>query len=220
MPLNNLAGRDALNRGLDAVRSNPLPLALLGIGAAWLIAANSIPDERREQARQKITGMAGGIDRRAGEFAAGIAAKIGRRGAVAAAADRVLGYTGNPLVDGDGGARPARWLHQMADMTQGALRSARDSGGAMINRVGNGANRVNTRLSAAGQRNPLMIGAIGVMAGAALAALLSPRRGGRRLHKPEEAGREAVTRVRQAAAGTLAAVGVALSSGADKLSQK
>lgn len=207
------AGRDALNRSLEVVRSNPVPVAMVGIGVAWLIAANSIPDERFAQARDKITGMAGDIGARAGELASGVTDKIGWRGDAGSNTNLPLGHTGHPMVDG-GDMRPSRWLHQMADRTQEALHSARVSGGAILDRAGtaagDGAARVTDQLSSAYRRNPLMIGAIGVIAGALLAALLPMSRAEGRLlrdgelqRRAEAAGEEAMTRVREAAAETL-----------------
>jgi hypothetical protein len=225
MVISNSNGREALNRGLEAVRANPVPVALLGIGVAWLIAANSIPEERFAQARDKVTGMAGDIGARAGEMgaragelASEMTDKLGWRGN----AD-MPGQTGYPMANG-GDTRASGWLHQMADRTQGALRTARDSGGAMLDRAesaaGDGANRLADQMSEIYRRNPLMIGAFGVMAGALLAALLPMSRTESRLlrdgelqRRAEEAGVEAVARVREAAADTLEAAADTLKSG-------
>jgi hypothetical protein len=215
MAFYSAAGREALNRGLDAVRANPVPVALVGIGVAWLIAANTIPDERVAQARDKITGMAGDIGARAGELASGVTDKIGWRGDTGAEMSRTLGHTGNAMVD-SGDARASGWLHQMADRTQGALLSARDSGGAMLDRAGlaagDGANRIAGQVSEVYRRNPLMIGAIGIIAGALAAALLPMSRAEGRLlrdgelqRRATEVGEDAVARVREAAADTLEA---------------
>src|SRR5262249_57676338 len=32
---------DAMNRGLDIVRANPIPVAMIGVGVAWLVASNT-----------------------------------------------------------------------------------------------------------------------------------------------------------------------------------
>jgi hypothetical protein len=210
--------RNALNDGLEAVRANPIPVALIGVGVAWLIAANSIPDQRLVQARDKITGMAGDIGSRAGELASGMTDKLGWRSDTGS-----LGETGYPMTNG-GDARQPGWLHQVADRTQGALRSARDSSGAMLDRAGSaagdGAGRLAGQLSDVYRRNPLMIGAIGVMAGALVAALLPMSRAEGRLlrdgelqRRAEEVGVEAVARVREAAADTLEAAADTLKSG-------
>src|SRR5204863_6536414 len=57
---------DAVNRSLELIRANPIPLALIGIGAAWLIAANTVPEEQIVAARRKMSDMAGDLGNRAG----------------------------------------------------------------------------------------------------------------------------------------------------------
>src|SRR6202035_674059 len=118
-----------LNRSLEIVRANPVPIALIGIGAAWLLASNSgvvdriAQDQRVEAARRRVTDLASDVGNRAGELASTVAARVGISGNGAA---RPLGHTGNPMVDG-AGARSSGWVHQMSDTAQDAIRSARDS---------------------------------------------------------------------------------------------
>jgi hypothetical protein len=223
----SFTGNEALNRGFDVVRANPVPVALIGLGAAWLIASNTgvteriAHDERVEAARRRMADMASDVGQRAGELATDMAGKvgIGSRGSDDGGSDhrgsdhRALGHTGNAMVDDSDRQRGDGWMHHVTDMAQGALRSARDSGGAVLNRAGSyaggGAGRVADQVSAAFTRNPLVIGAVGVMAGALLAALVPMSRLEHELlgetrdelwHRAEEAGEEAVTRVREAAA--------------------
>lgn len=206
-------GTDGMNRGLDLIRSNPIPVALIGFGTAWLVASNTqmldrlAESERVQDARRKMTDMASDLGNRAGELASDVAGRVGLGGG---SDQRPLGHTGNPMVDQD--SRSDGWMHQVTDMAQGALRSARDSGGAMLNRAGgyagDGASRVADQLGDTLQRHPLVIGAVGVMAGALLATLLPMTRtenewfGDTRddlWNKAQEAGQEAATRVREAA---------------------
>ena len=111
------------------------------------------------------------------------------------------------------GRRPDGWVHQMTDMAEDALRTARESGGAMLNRAsgvaGERAGRVADQLSDAFERNPLMIGAVGIMAGALIAALLPASRvedewlGGTRdelWQKAQQAGEQAMAQLRDTAA--------------------
>src|SRR6266542_1082032 len=136
MLTDNLGDDYGLKRGLDIVRANPVPIALIGIGAAWLIASNSgvvdriAQDQRIEAARRRVTDLASDVGNRAGELASTVAERVGISGN---GADRPLGYTGNPMVD-EAGARAAGWVHQMSDTAQDAIRSARDSAGAMLER--------------------------------------------------------------------------------------
>jgi hypothetical protein len=88
------------------------------------------------------------------------------------------------------------------------LQSARDSSGAMLDRASESAGRIADQVTDTFERHPLLIGAIGLMTGALIAALLPPSRtedewfGPSRdqlWNKAEEAGQETVTRVRDVA---------------------
>ena len=219
-------GTRALNRGLEVIRDNPIPFALIGVGAAWLIVSNTgiaaqigrlASDERVEAVRRRaadlVAGVASDIGTRAGQLASDVAATVGLGEGSGAAAERPLGHTGNPMVDDTGRTGSETWVHQAADMAQDALRSAKDSGGEMLNRAGSyagdGATRVADQLSEAFERHPLAIGAIGVIGGALLALLLPATRaedaalGGTRdelWQKAQEAGQQAVSRVREVGA--------------------
>jgi hypothetical protein len=201
-----------LKRSLEIVRDNPVPIALIGIGAAWLLASNSgvvdriAQDQRIAAARRRVTGLASDVGNRAGELASTVAERVR---IIGNGADRPLGYTGNPMVDEGGGpTAPAGWVHQMSDLAQDAIRSARDSGGAMLDRTQDQASRIADQVTDAFERHPLLIGAIGVMAGAMIAALLPATRvedewfGGARdelWQRAEAVGQEAVSRVRDTA---------------------
>jgi hypothetical protein len=201
-----------LKRGLDIVRDNPVPIALIGIGAAWLLASNSgvvdriAQDQRITAARRRVTGLASDVGNRAGELASTVAERVVIAGN---GADRPLGYTGNPMVDeADTRTTSTGWVHQMSDMAQDAIRSARDSGGAVLDRTQDQASRIADQVTDAFERHPLLIGAIGVMAGAMIAALLPATRvedewfGGARdelWQRAEAVGQEAVSRVRDTA---------------------
>lgn len=208
-------GNETLHRSIDMIRANPVPVALIGIGTAWLIASNTgvvdriAQDERVEAARRRVSDLASDIGNRAGELASDVAGRVGLGGGAEGGAERPLGHTGYPMVDQSGRGRGEGWMHQMTDMAQGALRSASD---AVLHRAGNyagdGASRVADQVSTAFERNPLVVGAIGVMAGALVAALLPLTRFENELlgdtrdelwHKAEQAGEEAVARVRDAA---------------------
>ena len=202
----NFGSYDGLNRSLDVVRANPVPFALMGIGAAWLIAAKTgvvdriADDERVAAARRRVSDMAGDIGNRATDLASGVASRVGLSGN-----DRALGHTGNPVFDQESGEHSDGWVHQATDMAQNALRSARDTAGQY---AGGPAGRVVDQVNGVFDRSPLIIGAVGMMAGGLLAALL-PRTGmedewlgGTRdqlLQQAESAGQEAISRVREAA---------------------
>ena len=194
-------------------------MALIGLGVAWLISNNTgmtdrvtdtgrrVTDAATDMGRRvadtgrRVADTASDIGHRAGELATGAAQKVG----LAGSGDRALGHTGHPMVDRDG-EHGEGWVHQMSDHASGALRSARDTSGALLHKVGSyaGADGV----SDAFERHPLIIGAIGVMTGALIAALLpisdveNELLGGTRdelWQRAEDLGEEAVQRVREAA---------------------
>jgi Protein of unknown function (DUF3618) len=143
----------------EAIRANPIPVALIGIGVAWLIAGSTgvvdsiVQDERVQTARRRVTEVAGQVG-----------AKVGA----------TVGITGHPQIDAPAGEPGGNgWVHQASDAARGALRSVRETGSAVIGRAGDagGAARAATF-----DRHPLIIGVLAVVAGAALAALLPPSR--------------------------------------------
>src|SRR5713101_3435279 len=127
----NLGVHDGLNRSLEVARANPLPFALIGIGAVWLIASNTnvvariAQNERVEAMRRRaadlVAGVASDIGARAGEVAAEVVAAVGSGEGSHPATERPLGHTGNPMVDSAGPSGSDGWVHQAAGMAQDAL---------------------------------------------------------------------------------------------------
>ena len=203
---------ESLAQSLDVIRANPIPVALIGLGVAWLIANNTgmtdrVTDTASDMGHRvadtgrRVADTASDMSRRAGELATGAAQKVG----LAGSGDRALGHTGHPMVDRSG-EHSEGWVHQVSDQASGALRSARDTSGALLHRVGSyaGAGGVSDTF----ERHPLIIGAIGVITGALIAALLPLSEVENELlgetrddlwHRAEDLGEEAVQRVRDAA---------------------
>lgn len=152
-------------------RADPIAIALMGLGAAWLLAENT----------GLLTGLLqpapGAADERAGKVAADSAPRR---------PERIVGRTGEPSIDADQGGQNDGWVHQATDAARGALRSIRDSSEAVLERAGEYIDVAQTgeRARVAGgqlietlQRNPLLVGLAGLAAGAAVAVLVpSPRR--------------------------------------------
>jgi len=213
---------DALNRGLDAVRNNPVPIALIGIGAAWLVASNTgvvdrvANDERVDTIRRRVGEFAENVGERASEMAASVAGTVGLGGN---GQEKPLGHTGNPLVD-QTDQQHNGWMHQVSDVAQDTLRSARDAMEGPVNYATNGAGRIADRVGGALDQHPLAVGAVGVMAGMLIAALLPMTKAETDLlgdtsnqlwQRAREAGEDVVLRVRDTAtqAATQAATQVA-----------
>jgi hypothetical protein len=114
--------------------------------------------------------------------------------------------------------RGEAWVHQAAGAARAALRSVRDTGGEMLERVGRYADyadqakeqarHVGGSVRSAFERNPLLIGLVGVISGAALALLLPATKREQEWvgktreelwNKAEEIGHEAAERVRNLA---------------------
>ena len=196
---------ESLQRSMEVIRANPIPVALIGLGTAWLIANNTgmtdrVADTAGDMSR-RVAGTASDMGRRASDLATGAAQRVG----LASSGDRALGHTGHPMVDRTG-EQSEGWVHQASDQASGALRSARDSSSAILHRVGDyaGAGGVSETF----ERNPLIIGAIGVMTGALIAALLPLSEVEDELlgetrdelwQRAEDLGEEAVQRAREAA---------------------
>jgi hypothetical protein len=187
-----IGGTEGLNRGLATIRANPVPFALIAFGAAWLVTANSGITERIAQDERVRAAK-----RRAGEYASDMAR---RAGIVSDDRDRPLGETGHPLVDaGTERSGASGWVHRATGVTGEAIGSVRDSGGALM---------------AAVERNPLIVGGLGLFAGAVLAMLLPATRtenawlGSMRdsfWRRAEQAGHEAAAAVRTIAQNAAAA---------------
>ena len=98
---------ESLQRGFDTIRNNPIPVALIGLGTAWLIANNSgvtdrVTDTASDMGRRvadtgrrvadtgrRVVDTASDVSRRASDLATGAAQKVG----LASSGDRALGHT-------------------------------------------------------------------------------------------------------------------------------
>ena len=179
-----------------------MPLTLIGIGIAWLVASNTgladrvVNDERVQGARRRIGELAGDIG------IGGVRAK--------GPAGRVLGPDGEPLTRSDSG-RGNGWVHQAAGAARGAISTVRDAGSAVLDRAGAAsdlANRASSQVTEKLSTDPWLIGVAGLVAGALFAAMLPPTRieqdyiGEARdglWNKANELGHEAAERVRELA---------------------
>lgn len=184
----------------DGLRLNPIALALIGAGAAWLVAANTgvldtvAQDERVQAARQRLTNL------------------TGRGGAPSAPF--------NPTLTDEERNRTGGWVHQATDAARGAMRAVRDTAGEYTGRpvgwlreragdyadsAGQQASDLGGRMAETFERHPLLIGMAGVLAGVLVASLLPTTRvedewagesRDRVAKRAGEVGREMLRRVR------------------------
>ena len=186
----------------EVVQSNTVPLTLIGVGIAWLVASNTglvdrvVNDERVQAAQRRIGEFAG-------DLGIGGGSSEGSRG-------QVLGPDGEPLDRTDSG-RGDGWVHQAAGAARGAISTVRDAGSAVLDRAGAAgdlANRASGQVTEKLSTDPWLIGVAGLVAGAIFAAILPPTRieqdyvGEARdglWNKANELGHEAAERVRELA---------------------
>lgn len=200
----------------DFVQANRLPLALIGVGVAWLAASNAgladrfAQDERVQAARRRI-----------GE----IANDIGIGGAPEPAdkpmpAGQLLGPDGIPLTR-TADSRTAGWIHHATGAARGAIGTVCEAGTAALDRAGDYAGNAGDLARRAGdqvaerlQRDPWLIGVIGFVAGALVAAILPPTRIEQQFvgdtrdqlwNRATELGHDAAERVRELADTTIRA---------------
>lgn len=161
----------------EVALANRIPLALIGVGAAWLVVGNTGLAERVAK-DERVQSMR----RRAGE----IANDIGLGGAAgqsdkAGPPGQILGPDGEPLARTGGGSRTDGWIHQAAGAARGAIGTVRDAGSTALDRAGGYAGNAGDLAKRAGdqvtgrlQSDPWLIGIVGLVAGALAAAILPP----------------------------------------------
>jgi len=228
--MGQLAARFMVRKGIDMItepsrdsslgevlQANRLPIALISVGVAWLLASNIglaervVRDERVQAARRRFSEAAGEIgiggDSRPENC-------TGRSG-------RILGPTGEPAMPTEATGRTDGWVHQAAGAARGAISSVREAGSAVLDRAssitdyagdaGDLAKRAGGRLVQKLERDPWLIGVAGLVAGALVAALLPPTKVEREFigeardelwNRAAEIGHDAADRVRELAEST------------------
>jgi hypothetical protein len=196
----------------DALQANWVPLSLIGVGIAWLVASNTglveriAKDERVQAAGRRIGEVAGELG-----IGGDTKDEAGGRGG------QLLGPDGQPLGHDDAG-RSDGWVHHAAGAARGAISSVREAGSSVLDRASkytdyageasDMAKRATGQLAEKLERDPWLIGIAGVVAGALLAALLPPTRIEQEYlaeardelwNKGDELGHEAAKRVRELA---------------------
>ena len=156
----------------EVLRANRVPLTLIGIGVAWLVANTAgvtnrmLEGERAPAAQQRFgelasDGTTGGVSAREGH-----------------APNLEGGFASNSEPTNRGGG----WVNHEAGAAKGAISSVRDAGSAVLDRAsrytdyaseaGGAAKRAGGQIAEKIERDPWAIGVAGLVAGALVAALL------------------------------------------------
>jgi hypothetical protein len=112
---------------VDVMRDNAIPITLIGIGTAWLLASTTgvadrvANDDRVHAARRRISELAGN---------AGLAS-----GTREPRGGSILGPDGKPLSRA-GEDYEGSWVHQAAGAAKNVITSVRDAGSAFLDRAG------------------------------------------------------------------------------------
>jgi hypothetical protein len=200
----------------ETLQTNWIPLSLIGVGIAWLVASNTgladrvANDERLQTAGRRIGEIAGdlGID--------------GETKHETGQAAQLVGPDGQPLQHSGGADRDDGWIHQATGAAIGAISSVREVGTAVLDHARrytaggarDKAERATGQLAERLERDPWLIGIVGIVSGALLAALLPPTRieqeyiaeaRDRLWTKANELGHPAAERVRELADTTIQA---------------
>ena len=193
----------------EVFQANRVPIALIGVGIAWLLANNTglveraVRDKRVQAARRRIGEI--GIGNSQPEITAGHSGQI-------------LGPSGEPAIGAGDAGRTDGWVHQAAGAARGAISSVRDAGNAVLDRAssisdyagnaGDLAKHAGGQLVEKIERDPWLIGVVGLVAGALVGALLPPTKAEQEFfveardelrNKATEIGHQAAERVRELA---------------------
>lgn len=168
--------RDYVSNLGDALKSNPLPVTLVGIGLAWLmVSGRSREDYEYEAEESAAAERARTIGRRAGSAATGAAQNVresARRAREAAREARSM--AGETLEDVGEGARRA--VHGVGE-TARAMASGVQRGMSGIGRGGRrSASWLGSGTASMARERPLVLAGLALAAGAVLAAVLPASR--------------------------------------------
>ena len=190
---------------------NPVPIALIGIGIAWLLANSTgltgrvAGDRRMQAARRRID--------ETGALSSPFSSSIPESGA------QILGSNGEPAIRTHDARHGNGWVHQAAGAARDAIGSVREAGSVALDRAsssitgyagdaGDLAKRASGQVAEKLGRDPWLIGVVGFVGGALLAAVLPPTETEQKLvgqaqgelrNRAVELGHEAAVRVRELA---------------------
>jgi hypothetical protein len=165
--MNAMSSRGGLG---ETFQANWAPIALIGVGVAWLLTSNTgladrvVQDERVQTARRKIGEIAGDL---------GIGSDSKKKNDTGRSG-QLVGPSGEPAIRTSDTGREDGWVHQAAGAARGAIGTVRDAGTAVFDRATDYVGEAGDLAKRAG--DPWLIGVVGLVAGAVLAAMLPPTR--------------------------------------------
>jgi hypothetical protein len=226
-----LAPRHLLERGVDmlkgtmsgegsglggSLRRHPVPLALLGVGVGWMVMSLS---GRGGRLGERVSGVLQDAGQRAGALAGQMREKVAGSTSSAAAESAPAPYPTESAGYAYARQKSGEAMGRAQDAVQDTARWAQDAGSAAWEQASDAAGKAGDTLHDAGDRltrlvedHPLAMGALGLLAGSVIAALLPRSDAEERLVGPASAqlrngaaslGREAVERAQQVAERTV-----------------
>jgi len=226
-----LAPRQILERGVDmlkdtmsgeagglgeTLRSHPVPLALLGIGVGWMVMSMT---GRGGRLGERVSGALHGAGQRAGALAGQMREKVAGMTSSAAAASapgpyptESAGYAYARQKSGEAMGEARGAVQDTARRVQEAGSAAWEQASAYAGKAGETVHDARDRLARLVEDHPLAMGALGLLAGSVIAALLPRSDAEERLVGPAgeqirdgaaNLGREAVERAHQVAERTV-----------------
>lgn len=161
------AGQQIASKFIDQAKQNPMPLAVMGLGIAWLVASNRGPGSSGSAEPRSFA------DRTSRDPAAdGSSGSIGDK--VQAMGDMTKG-----LVD-----QASDTLATVHDKLGAGSDSVKDAVGGLSDKAGQLTQQAQQGVTQAFQKEPLLVGVLGFAAGLALGAALPPTEAEDRLLGP------------------------------------
>lgn len=194
-----LAPRQLVERGVDmlkdtmsgntgklgeTLRSNPLPLALIGLGLGWMAMSGTSTGSRigsyGGDLRERVSGTVRDMSRRAGDLVGQVKDSVIGSGEDTPYSTEASGHAYARTKPGEGGTGTARSMAASAsEVVDTASQRARE----YAQRAGDYAQQAGTQMVQARDRftelveeHPLVVGGLGLLAGVVVAFLLPPTR--------------------------------------------
>jgi ElaB/YqjD/DUF883 family membrane-anchored ribosome-binding protein len=164
--LRNSGGSEAMHNLAAQARANPLPLALVGIGLAWLMSGRGQPAMGYSSYSSGSYAGNGSSFRDAGS----------RIGETAGAAKGTIAEKGRKA-----GEAASSTMHQVGEQASHAYDRVSDTASQSYERMSDQASRAQRRMSELVENEPLILAGLGLAVGAAIAALMPATRTENRL---------------------------------------